>query len=478
MAILYSYPKANVDGDELLIISDNDAKKSTRSLSLQSVADWLPTYLQIQDFKLYDKSWCKPLPVPLEDQDIIMYSAGSDTWCPAPNPVPTIPTVVVDVQATYDSNLNKYSGVGTPPVVAYETGVIYRIIFDATNSTAGSTLKIDGLVDWPLDFADSSGTIGPITQNYITPGLVYYSTFINNTFQLSTSPPPTNNNPLEYSNPLTVSIQSPVGGVGTSDNWAPFQDGVDAQGQPIIRGFTLEEIMNRIFYPYQEPSFQTFNMAGQSTTLEVGDTLTGGNRSFNFSLSNFINVEPDTFSVSDETTNTVLDTNLPITSPQTVDIGLDIQYLSQDSHTWRPSVLTTVDNPSGQQLVNNITFTVNWYYRWYWGMSANTTLTPNEIVALNAEAPSAGNINTSKNFGTNYWYLCIPDSWGGINNWATGSYGVDTISDATYNQVDGNFNYALVAAVPVNGNLGTPITYRVYRSLNLQGASPGVTISI
>ena len=41
MAILYSYPKANVDGDELLIISDNDAKRSTRRLTLQSVAGWL-----------------------------------------------------------------------------------------------------------------------------------------------------------------------------------------------------------------------------------------------------------------------------------------------------------------------------------------------------------------------------------------------------------------------------------------------------
>lgn len=474
MAILYSYPKASVDGNELLIITDNDAKKSTRSLTLQSVADWLPTYLQIQDFKLYDKSWCKPLPTPLVDQDIIMYSAQNDTWCPAPNPIPIVPTVVVDVQATYDANTNEYVGVGTPNITAYETGVIYRIIFDVTNSTAASTLSIDSLVAEQLDFADSSGTIGPITQDYITAGLVYYATYINNTFQLSTSPPPANNNPLEYSNPLTVSILSPVGGVGTSDNWATFPDPVTG----VLRGFTLEEIMNRIFYPYQAPLFQTFNMAGQSTILEVGDTLTGGNRSFNFSLSNFINVEPDTFSVSDETTNTVLDSNLPINSPQTVDIGSDIQYATQNSHTWRPSVLTTVENPSGQTLVNNKTFTVYWYYRWYWGMSANSTLTANEIVALNQEAPSAGVVNTTKDFGTNYWYLCIPDSWLGINSWLTTGFVVDTVNTGTYNQVDGDYNYALVNSVPVNGNLGTPITYRVYRSLNLQGASPGVTISI
>tara|TARA_R100001443_G_scaffold85712_2_gene92410 strand:- start:7491 stop:8915 length:1425 start_codon:yes stop_codon:yes gene_type:complete len=474
MAILYSYPKVKVDGDELLIITDSDFKKSTRSVSMTSLADWIPTYLQIQDFKLYEKEWCKPLPNPLVDQDIIMYSAVTDTWCPAPNPVPTIPTVVVDVQATYDAVTNEYVGVGTPTITSYEAGVIYRIAYDVTNSTAASTLSIDGLSPIQLDFADSSGVIGPIPQDYITPGLVYYATFINSTFQLSTTPPPASNTALEYSNPLTVSITSPVGGVGTSDNWAAFPDPVTG----VVRGFTLEEIMNRIFYPYQIPSFQTFNMAGQSTVLEVGDTLTGGNRSFNFSLSDFNNVEPDTFSVSDETTNTVLDSNLPINSPQTVDIGSDIQYTIQNSHTWRPSVLTTATNPSGQTVVNNKTFTVYWYYRWYWGMSANATLTANEIVALNQEAPSAGTVNTTRNFGTNYWYLCVPDSWNGINNWATGTYPVDTANTGTYNQVDGNFNYALVTGVPVNGTLGTAIDYRVYRSLNLQGTSPGVTISI
>ena len=219
-------------------------------------------------------------------------------------------------------------------------------------------------------------------------------------------------------------------------------------------------------------------MASQSTILEAGDTLAGGNRSFNFGLTFIDNVEDDTFAVTDVTSNNLLDSGLPISSPQSVDIGSDIQYVSQNLHKWRGSVLTTLDNPSGQQTVNSGLFTVYWYYRWYWGMSANTTLTANEIVALNQEAPSAGNINTTRDFGTNYWYLCVPDSWGGINNWATGSYGVDTVNTGTYNQVDGNFNYALVNSVPVNGTLGTPITYRVYRSLNLQGSSPGVTISI
>jgi len=474
MAILYSYPKANVDGDELLIISDNDAKRSTRSLTLQSVADWLPTYLQIQDFKLYDKSWCKPLPTPLVDQDIIMYSAVSDTWCPAPNPVPTVPTVIIDVQATYDAGQNEYTGVATPPIGAYEEGVIYRITFDVTNSSANSTLAIDGLASITLEFADNTGTIGPITSNYITAGLIYYTSFVNNTFQLSTSAPPASNSAIEYSNSLPSSITSAVGGVDPGDTWAAFPDPVTG----VIRGYTLTEIMNRIFYPYQIPTISNFRINPNPSPLEVGDTLVGGVKAFNWSLGFQDNIEDNTLDIKDITTNVTLDTGLPKASPANVDIGSDITYAVQSSHQWQANALTTVDNPSGQATIFSNVFTVNWYYRWYWGSSVNLTLTGNQIVALNPESPTNGNFNDDRTFQADYWYICIPDGiagWSGLTAWTSGgaqAVPVLTQSDATYNQTDANgYHYTVVNAVPVNGNLGNPIAYRVYRSQNSQGLS-------
>ena len=75
----------------------------------------------------------------------------------------------------------------------------------------------------------------------------------------------------------------------------------------------------------------------------------------------------------------------------------------------------------------------------------------------------------------------IPDSWGNITAWKTGGSNgtdVDTEPGAPYTNQDGIFNYALVTNVPVNGGLGNPTTYRVYRTLYAQSTSTNVYINI
>ena len=488
MAIIYTYPKASVEGGELLLITDNDIHKSTRNLGVETFAKWIPTQIQLQDFKLYDKDFCNPLPAPLQDQDIIVYNAATDTWCPAVNPTPVIPTEVVNVAATLDSGLGIYVGVGTPPITAYSSTPIYKTIFNLTNPTTPYQINIDNAGIKSLKYADPiSGAVLDIPASFIVPNNVYYMSYVGGDFILSTTAPPSSQTSVEYSNPNAVSILQDVGGVAANqgETWAPFPDPVTG----VVRGWNLTEIMNRIFYPYQSPAFSSFAMQNQNTSLEVGQTLTGGLRNFTWGFTN-TNVLDPSLDIYDYTTAPSVPLNtaqLPITPTASVDIGSDITKLTAGNHRWRASAFSDANDPSGSTQFFSMFFTVNWYYRWYWGSSTLSQLGPNDIASeLNVEGISNGNINTTRNFtgdgSTTFWYLCYPDSWGDLQNWATGSNGVDTNSSPNppYDQSQGNGDnfdrYMLVQSVPAFGSATT--TYRVFRTGNEQGSSQNVIIKI
>ena len=59
MAIIYSHPRTfSVNEEQLLLISDNRTGKPTKNISVGDLAAFITTDKQIQDFKLYGKSFC------------------------------------------------------------------------------------------------------------------------------------------------------------------------------------------------------------------------------------------------------------------------------------------------------------------------------------------------------------------------------------------------------------------------------------
>ena len=520
MPIIYSYPRllaSQLDGEQLFILSDNRSGRPTKSVYLQDIATFFPEIIELNDFKLFGKGFCPPSAVTLQDGDILVYSTSTNTWCAQPDAVPVIPTEIISVDAS-SYVANNYTGIATPPITQYSVNVIYKIVFANSNTLAGSTLDIDGIGAFPLETADSSGAIGPIDADFITGGLIYYVSFLANTFQLSTSPPATTNSTVSYSNPLPVSITSDVGGVewNAGETWAAIPDGVDAQGDPIYRGWTLTEIMNRIFYPYQNPAFTDLYMVGQSTTLEVGTSVTGGNRDFKWTWNNYFdNIEPNTLEINDITSpiNTGATNPLvtgqptndpgPIPAPSqtptisvSTPIGLNIQPTVATSHSWQARATTTSDNPSGPQVFFSSAsiFTIRWYYKWYWGTSALTQLSNIQIpTLLNDGGISDGTVNITKSFDATgngsigeYWYLAFPNltgtnqNFGNLNNWFYSGNQVSTGPiGAPYTLDQGGTDvfrfYMEVPNVQVNGGLGNSITYRVYRTKQLQnGVSPAL----
>ena len=494
MAIIYTYPEilpGQVNNNLLFIISNLDNQKKTRSVKLSDVISFVVKEVEVDDFKLFGKDFCTS-PV-LQDKDVLMYNAVTDKWCAEELPNSPSVTEIINVDAVYDAVSNVYNATGVPPPSSYSQTVIYKVVFDTTNTLAASSLNIQSIGNVPLVAPDQSGALLPIEADFIQGATIYYISYLANTFQISTTPPTPSTSVVEYSNSLPVSIAQDVGGVeaNNNENWAPIED---PPGSGIYRGWTLTEIMNRIFYPYQNPAFTSFNIPGQSTIVEVGTTISSP-QDFAWTFNAYAgNVEPLSLSIND-TTNPInpgavnpLISNASTSSPaNNVPIGNPIKYTEQAFHRWRASALTTTDNPAGQQTINSSNFTINWYYKAFYGYSASTSLTAGAIVALQYEIGPAANggtvtwnlLNDYPSANNVYWYVAFPDSWNNIGSWKTGgSAGTPVETNPASANLDDIYRYDLVTGVPVNGGLGNPITYRVYRTRFLQNASNNIYINI
>ncbi len=508
MAIIYSYPQTKpIQGNELFVVSSRTTGQPTMTLELTQIINYIPSVLDLDAFSLYGVNFSVPPPTPLANNYTLVYSGTTGTWQPGPIPNPIVPTEIYEVVAVYDVASNNYIGATTGGIPGYETNVIYKTTFDVSNPVPSSTLSIDSFANEPLVVVDNTGVPQPIPSSTIVSSQVYYISHYAGNFQLSTEVPPVVNNPVIYWNPNPVSIAVDVGGVPVSTQSNPITWEKTNPITGLLEGYTFQECMDRIFYPYQMPAFQTFSMNNyaapgtQSTALEVGDSLQGGVRQFTWTFNQYeSNAEPNTLGINDTSSSGVnpgatnpLTSNMPLTPTTGADIGNSIALTTAGNRKWQAFADTTADNPNGVQLISSPSFTVNWYYKWFWGTSSNTELTQVEILTLlNDGGISSGNPSGTFNFDATgsgaygeYWYLAFPDVWGDLNSWKLGSNDVDTNAGGNYSISQGGSNdfrfYGIKGSVPVNPGSPSsppPINYRVYRTAVKQNGIVASTISI
>lgn len=229
---------------------------------------------------------------------------------------------------------------------------------------------------------------------------------------------------------------------------------------------TMQQMWDTLLYPYQAPAFSSFSISGQSTTIEVGTSI-AGTKTFSWSTANPSNVQANTISIVDLTNSTTLATGLANDGTESILLPSAVVKNSATSNTWRITGTNT----------NSVSFTadfvVNWYWKIYYGTSANTTLTEVQIESL-ANTSLSNNITGSFSFaGGNYKYFCYPDVYGSINtikdsttllNVAMAS-GVD---DAFFSNSANGIYYGIVSVTNING---VSTNYRVYRTKNILGGS-------
>jgi len=254
-----------------------------------------------------------------------------------------------------------------------------------------------------------------------------------------------------------------------------------AAGQSLGTGAltSINEILTTMLAPYIAPTFTSFSMSGQSTSVECGATVSG-TKSFTFSFSNSANVTAGTLSVYDVTASTTLASSQSITSPVSVAVG-SITNSAPATHSWNASAINNASTPVTFYSGN---FTVSWYWRVYYGTNTSVTLAAStDVTSLSSSGLASGFSGTYSFAAGGYKYFCWPDTFGspsatsGFKDTSNGlPMAMATSTDnAAYSNVQNGWYYATLSVSNLAYSVST--TYRIYRTQNILGSAYNIQVS-
>jgi len=242
-----------------------------------------------------------------------------------------------------------------------------NLVLDSANANIGVSDKRIVELDDPVDEQDA------VNKRYLENQLI--SEITNSTFLFTNSTP----------------MPEEVGGY---EPGSTFDDA------------TLQQLFQNLLYPYQYPAVTSFSIPGQSTTLEVGDSVPGGLTTFNWDISNDVNINTNSISIEDLTSGNVYAVSLTNDNNESIDIGAEIIKTSASSNTWKLSA----QNTRGQSISR--TFNVNWKWRTYYGTSPSTSLTETEVKALTSTSLDSNFSGNKSVTAQDYKYFAYPTSFG------------------------------------------------------------------
>lgn len=266
----------------------------------------------------------------------------------------------------------------------------------------------------------------------------------------------------EFNQVITVNDGGVVPGAdGTYTNATP----IDSAFRGVQLGETfnatpIADVLTKILYPYLAPSFSSFSITGQVTPLEVGDSISSGNKNFVWATVNSGNVQANTINIIDVTGGSVTLLSASANDgTEVINLATPIQKTVAGSHVFQ------IQGTNTQASGFNRNYTVTWQDRMFWGFYAGTSIDSTNILLLGSSKLAsgyAGNIIMPVNGGSNYLYFAYPDSWGTIN----------TIQDITNSfNATGDFND--LGVISHTNSFGITSNYRVYRSVNMTGGASG-----
>ena len=202
----------------------------------------------------------------------------------------------------------------------------------------------------------------------------------------------------------------------------------------------INDVLDMLLYPYQNPSFSAFNIDGQpSGNFELGYTYPAGNKLFTWSNSNPGNLKENSITLNSES-------GLPNT-------GSKVQLVPELTKNVAGAHIFTIKAKNTNDVEFSRTITLSWLMKRYWGASSSEELTDAEILAFSQELST--NKNKSLKYdctGGKYFYFAYPSSFGNADN--------ITVESMAWN------GYVLVKRNVVNIH-GISIPMNIYRSMEL-----------
>jgi hypothetical protein len=235
----------------------------------------------------------------------------------------------------------------------------------------------------------------------------------------------------------------------------------DVGGLPAGTTFTnqtLKDIMDKLCYPYQYPSFTAFALAG-ITVKEVGDAIAGA-QNFTFAVTYLANIVPNTACVRDVTGAVDLEINQPIVSPIAHNFGAGMVYHAPATNVFQIRATNTLLALFTRNL------SIEWRWRSYWGPSANAgPLVEAQIEALASSGLIAGFAGTySFAAGATYKYFAWPTTYGVPTSFKDAMTGFNVPMEAPY-------------VVNLTNPFGDAQNYNVFRTTNIIGAAIDIIVA-
>jgi len=253
-----------------------------------------------------------------------------------------------------------------------------------------------------------------------------------------------------------IGLQGEPGGPYTNLTPTPSAFGGIPSGST-FNNTPVSEVLTMMLYPYQAPSFSSFAISGQNTTLEVGDSIYAGFKTFTWATTNSSNVSANSISISDITGGGTLVSGISNSGTTSINLS-QITKSSATSHTFRITAQNT-------QLTNfTRDFSVGWRWRMFWGINSNSSLTETQVKALsnsNLVTTSSGSYTF---VATEYKYICYPTVFG---------------LKTTFKDPSTNLDVAMASPVTIaiTNSFGVTTNYYVHRTLNKLGGTITITVS-
>ena len=245
--------------------------------------------------------------------------------------------------------------------------------------------------------------------------------------------------------------------------------GIDAGS--VFSNISVSDLFDLLLYPQLSPAFLTFLIAGQSTIMEVGDTIPAGNKTFNWTANQPAFVIANSLSIEDYITFFTIGSGLANDGSEILPIPLPIQKITPQVHKWRINGQNTKLQPFYRD------FIVSWRWRTYYGSDINPILTEAQIEALNNSVLAADDLGTFTLLGNGYKFYCFASSFGSptlFRDFDTNmAVAMADVSDG-YTSVANGINYLPISITNI---FGITTTYKVYRSKNILSASIKVIVS-
>jgi hypothetical protein len=237
-------------------------------------------------------------------------------------------------------------------------------------------------------------------------------------------------------------VPAPLGGVKVGDTFS---------------NASVQQMFDRLLYPYMYPAITAFTISGQSSPLEVGDSI-AANPTFTWSTSNSANITGDNIAIFDQTASATIASGLANDGSEATTYAA-ITRTSEGNNVFRVEATNTLSETISR------TYTVNWVWRVYSGESvAAGPLVEADIEALGTSALAGGFAGTYSFAAGGYKYIAYPAVYG------TATQFKDQMT---------NFNVAMQApyTVSVTNTFGQTTSYNVHRTTNVLGSSINIVVA-